>query len=402
MRSPVKKWLRLALRLCGVALVVFVISRIDFSDSLTWPDGRQQHGEIVALADDSVHFRAGDEPAPTAIRLDAPGAPRVERGVYSIVRDAHQGLLLVTLLLFGPITLISIIRWWLLLRAIKCPISFGEALRLSYIGFFFTAVMPGLTGGDLVKAFYVARGSREPYRMFLSVFIDRFIGLFGLALLGAAVVTLHADEPAFFSIAVLVYTTLAVGTLVGCVMLSRRLRRLLRVEQILARLPFARVWQRIDNAVTIYRDAPGTVFIAVLLSLINHGGIILQTVIIGRALGIPNPATHYFAITPLCFLVASIPLLPGGWGMREGAFAYFFAMVGVPPESSVPTSLLLGLAQLAWYLLGGPVFIARPDRATQGDLEQFGASMEQGGEGGGPPSAENAPGDGRGLSRESR
>ncbi len=371
-----KRAVRLLLRLLGVALAVFVLTRIQYRDQLSFPDGRLLTGEIVAISAAEVEFRASGAAAPERFTRGQPGSPTVERGVLSTVRGADQALLLWALLIFGPITLISIVRWWLLLRAIALPISFADALRLTYIGFFFNAVAPGLTGGDLVKAFYVARGSRAPYKMFLSVFIDRFVGLFGLALLGALIVTGLLDEPGFAPVAGMVYAVFGAGTLIGCVLLSRRLRRLLRVEALLARLPFSRFWQRVDQAITVYRDAPGTVAIAVLLSVANHAGIIWQTYMIGRALGIDNPLSHYFAVTPLCFLAASVPLLPGGWGMREGAFAYFFALVGVAPERSVPTSLLLGLTQLAWYLLGGPVFVAQPDRATPHELAAFGDAVD--------------------------
>jgi uncharacterized protein (TIRG00374 family) len=371
-----KRLLRVALRLLGVGLVVFVLTRIQLDDSVSWPDGRTQEGSIVERTDDRVVFRPEDFSEAIDISTTGDGAPEVTAGVLTIIRGADGWLLLWAALAFGPITLISITRWWMLLRAVALPIRFLEALRLSYIGFFFNAVVPGLTGGDVIKAFYIARGSSEPYKAFLSVFVDRAIGLFGLALLAATVVTMHAGEPDFQQVSLLVYGVLALATAAGCVIFSRRLRRWLRVEQILARLPFGGILTRIDQAITIYRNAPGAIFVAVLMSIGNHVGIVAMVVLIGRALGIDNPVSHFFAIAPLCFIVASVPLVPGGWGMREGAFAFFFATVGVAPELSVPTSVLLGLAQLAWFLLGGPVFIARPDRASTSDIQAFSAEME--------------------------
>jgi uncharacterized membrane protein YbhN (UPF0104 family) len=101
-----------------------------------------------------------------------------------------------------------------------------------------------------------------------------------------------------------------------------------------------------------------------------------MAVLIGRALGVENPVSHFFAIVPLSFIVASVPLVPGGWGMREGAFAFFFATVGVSPEVSVPMSVLLGLTQLAWFLAGGPIFVARPNRASSDEIRKFTAEVE--------------------------
>ena len=46
------------------------------------------------------------------------------------------------------------------LRAIGVRLSFWNAHRLTFIGFFFNNVVPGATGGDVVKAVYVARTAR--------------------------------------------------------------------------------------------------------------------------------------------------------------------------------------------------------------------------------------------------
>ncbi|MFC1611136.1 YbhN family protein [Myxococcota bacterium] len=371
-----KRYVRIGLRVLGVALVIFVLSRIQLRDQLEWPDGRVEKGTVVPLADGSVGFLPEGQTDPLQIATHAPNGPRTHKGVITIVREADVSLLLIGFVVFGPITLISITRWWMLLRAVGLPIQFMEALRLSYIGFFFNAAVPGLTGGDVVKGVYIARGSENPYKAFLSVFVDRAIGLFGLALLAGVVVTMHLGQEEFRQVAALVYGALAVASVGGCVVLSRRLRRLLRLEQILTKLPFGGFLSRIDQAIRIYRDAPRTVLVAVFMSITNHSGIVLMVILFGRALGIENPASHFFAIAPLCFIVASIPLVPGGWGMREGAFAYFFASVGISPESSVPTSVLLGLAQLVWFMIGGPVFIARPDRVSKREIEDFNTGIQ--------------------------
>jgi uncharacterized membrane protein YbhN (UPF0104 family) len=374
--SRTKRLATLGLRLIGVLLVVFVLSRIQFTDSVTGTDGVRQDGEILSHTGTSVVFLPEGGDSEITIDTAAESAPKVTAGVLTIVRGANRALLLIVVFIYGPITLISITRWWMLLRAIGMPIGYGEAFRLSYIGFFFNAVVPGLTGGDVVKAFYIARGSEEPYKAFISVFVDRAIGLFGLALLAAAVVSFHVHEPEFERVAWLVYAVLGAGSAAGCLVFSRRLRRWLGVERVLGMLPISGILDRIDQAITVYREAPRALVLAVVMSIANHVCITTMVVLIGRALGVDNPVAHFFAIVPLSFIVASVPLVPGGWGMREGAFAFFFAIVGVSPEVSVPMSVLVGLAQLVWFLAGGPIFIARPDRASSEEIREFTAEVE--------------------------
>ena len=92
------------------------------------------------------------------------------------------------MLLFSCGILFTAIRWWRLLAAAGCPTTLFNAVRLTFVGLFFNLVMPGLTGGDLVKAVAVAR--ENPDRKagaVMSIAVDRLLGLFVLALVAALV-----------------------------------------------------------------------------------------------------------------------------------------------------------------------------------------------------------------------
>ena len=68
------------------------------------------------------------------------------------------------------------IRWNLLLRAQGIVYSFREVFSLGMIGFFFNQFVPGSTGGDLVKAYYVSVEHSELRAAGVTtVFLDRVI-----------------------------------------------------------------------------------------------------------------------------------------------------------------------------------------------------------------------------------
>lgn len=378
--SAMKRLVRIGLRLLGLGLAAFILTQIPYRDRLEWlVDGkivRAERGTIIAQDSASVSFRRAGEEAVVVHAIEGPDAPRIQRGVLSIVRDADKVLLGIALFLFGPISLISITRWWILLRAIGIPIRYMEALRLTYIGFFFNSAVPGLTGGDVVKAFYIARGSPAPYKAVVSVFVDRVFGMLGLAVLATAIIAIKWGDDRFEEVRL--FILLYAGILfAGCfVLVSRGVRRLLRFDAIIARLPLSRFIAEVDRAVTVYRDHPIASAVAVLLSVLNHTALMAMSFTIARSFGINAAVTDFAAVIPVCMIIAAIPVVPGGWGMREGAFALFFRRIGIPPEASVPVSLLLGLFQLAWSLLGGIFFIARPDRVSARELQAFGARVE--------------------------
>jgi len=63
--------------------------------------------------------------------------------------------LAVVLLALG--TLITVHRWRVILASQNILLGFGQALRLTLVGYLFSATLPGMLGGDFVKSYYVAK-----------------------------------------------------------------------------------------------------------------------------------------------------------------------------------------------------------------------------------------------------
>src|SRR5690606_37149136 len=87
--------------------------------------------------------------------------PRLNKGILTVLRSADLELLLLSVGLIIVGSLLAIYRWTLLLRAAGVETGVWRAVSLTFIGLFFNTVMPGLTGGDLVKAVYIARDHRK-------------------------------------------------------------------------------------------------------------------------------------------------------------------------------------------------------------------------------------------------
>ena len=86
---------------------------------------------------------------------------------------------------FFAIVPLGSIRWWLLLGAIGIPIKAKQAFFLTWIGNFFNTTLPGAVTGDFVKGYYVVKANQEKERTraFITLIIDRFVGLFGLVIM---------------------------------------------------------------------------------------------------------------------------------------------------------------------------------------------------------------------------
>ena len=156
------------------------------------------------------------------------------------------------------------------------------------------------------------------------------------------------------------------------------MRRALGLSALLRRLPFQRVLGEVDAAVRLYRGHPGSLGLGLVVSLANHAGTALCAYALARALGLVEiGVTDALALVPVVSLLSAIPLLPGGWGVGELAFAYFFSPLGVAPSEAVALSVVFRLAILASGLPGAVLWLlARESAPRDAIAAEMGAAAD--------------------------
>jgi hypothetical protein len=263
---------------------------------------------------------------------------------------------------------ISGLKWGLLLRASDIPIALSRLLAYQWVAEFFNNFLPAQVGGDIMRGYALATDTRRAATAAASVLIDRFIGLmvFMLAAALASVAMLVWGRPnglAFTDEELVSVRLIALGS--GAITLgllatiaalvSRRLKR--AVERFLVRLPLARrlapIWQKLADAFNAYRRQ----YPALLLSAASSMAIVILTSInIWLITWAIQPdaisMTEVLAINPIIVFVGLvIPLSPGGLGVRQGAFAGAFLLIGVGAELGFAVGLL---QQFIGYLISLP------------------------------------------------
>lgn len=277
----------------------------------------------------------------------------------------------------------SAARWWWLLRVNGLAVRMREALRFTWIGVFFNNIVPGQTGGDVVKALYIVKRCPEGrVAALMSVVVDRILGLGSLALLGAIVVLFQTDR--FGWIALGIWGVLALVAAIGVFAFSRRVRKLVRLDQLLRRLParIAGPLMKVDQAIHFYRSHKSGILVWLLVGSLNHVVTITSFYLMGLALGVGLPAIDYFALIPVCLIVSAVPIAPNGWGLGEWLFGTLIGKYGavhlagaVPdPElvmrtRGVALSVLYRLHTTAWSLVGGAMILFDKDRVTRAEFE---------------------------------
>lgn len=372
-----------------VLLVAYVLSNIQWRDTLAYIDPasgevtRLLVGDIIGDWDQPVvEFRPTNAVDTLLIDRDME-SERVSPGLFTYFKNLDLYYFLIGTLLIIATIMFSAVRWWWLLGANRLNVSLFDSIRYTWLGFFFNNVLPGQTGGDVVKALYIARrcsGDKVP--AFLSVFVDRALGLTSLAVLGAVVVLFYIDR--FTEIAVAIWSFLALGVVLACAIFSRRLRERLRLGHLLAKLPakVKNLLLEVDSAIYHYRSHKAGVAVWLVLGMVNHAVSVSGVVMFGQSIGVGIPVHEYFVLVPVITIISSIPIAPAGWGIGEALFAKLFGEYGAVYLAGTPNaelvmstrgialSILFRVMMTAFSLLGGLVLLFEKQRLNKQEIQE--------------------------------
>ena len=278
----------------------------------------------------------------------------------------------------GPVV-VGALRWHVLLTGLEVYLSRMKAMQLQMIGFFFNVAMPGVVGGDLIKALYVMKhNSKQKAEVMISVFIDRICGLASMFILAAGILLVNLSTVMGFEDANLLIL-MVVGCMVGASLFFATVflpysderdpfHRLLRLS-----VPGFGVLRRLYESLRMFRHKPMAVINAILYGcLIQFSIMLLYSYIFGVIS--PDQEIPFASVAlayPLGALVSSIPISPGGLGVGHVAFDRLFEIVGISGGANAFNIFIL--IHMAFNLLGCIPFLfyrAHGEVITASEIEK--------------------------------
>jgi uncharacterized membrane protein YbhN (UPF0104 family) len=248
-------------------------------------------------------------------------------------------------------------RWFRLLQAAGSTWTWPQSLAVYGAGLFLGLFIPTGVGGDVYRVARVRSSGAGLARGTATILLERAIGLLALLLLGIGFV---AANPATRPWAAL----FGLGALAGlCGLAALWIPGGVDwVAGLLEKLPVHGLGHRFRkafpaDAMSRLHDAiPGTVG----LSLANHSWLLLVNVLLARGLGLGLTWTTVCAVVPLVLLAAQVPITPGGAGIREAAYVYFFGRVGIQEGPALALALSWFVLLVMVSLLGALGLLAEP------------------------------------------
>jgi len=266
--------------------------------------------------------------------------------------------------------LVTMVRWFWLVRGLNLPCTFREALRLGFLGYLLNFVSLGSVGGDLFKALFLARMHPERKTAAVAtVVVDRWLGLLGLLVVAsvAGFGVYGTDNATIATLIPVTWTLTVLGLLAWVWVQSPGFTSGPIWAFLLARPKLGKLFGDIHHAVGLYRNQLGLTLSCLGMSVLAHSFFVLTFMSLCAALPLPagsagqpaptypNAAVHW-VVSPLALLAGTLPLPGGGLGAFEAAAETLYEQVGGYSQGIVLAFLYRGLT-LVIALIGGVYYL---------------------------------------------
>lgn len=276
-----------------------------------------------------------------------------------LLQEAELVWLVVAVVLLTAQIFVSALRWRLTGERLGMTISWSQAWREYYLTQVVNQTLPGGVVGDATRAIR-SKDTAGLVPAAHSVILERLAGQIALlAVCGGGLVasTLSPrgpDWPAWLVTFLLIAGAVVLLLLVSGVLLGRngdsRAGRVVRdfSDSAATSLFSAQVrWRQLALSL-------GT-------AVSNIGGFWACAMAIGVAI----PIAHALALIPLILIMMLIPVSVSGWGLREGASALLFPVIGFSAAEGFAASVAFGLVLIVIALPGLFFLRARRDRQSR-------------------------------------
>ena len=275
------------------------------------------------------------------------------------LQKANWLWLMAALAAYGGVVMVSILRWHLLLEVAGAAVGWGRTAQLAVAGLFFNSVLPGVMGGDVMRAFWAARDAPQARpAAVVSILLERVLGLAATVILGAALIlprwgelnrhpVTHAGALAFVTMAGILFVILLI-------LATPASGRLLAGDSSVG-------WRKAAaegaQACRVCLTHPVGAGFGLVLSLTSQALLVMLFFAVAQAMSLPADFWQLASVLPMVAMVTVLPISWNGLGLREAAFVTFLGVFGVPAVQSVAISLTAFAVILVWNLLGGVVYL---------------------------------------------
>ena len=275
---------------------------------------------------------------------------------------ARPAWLALFFLLLAANTLISSLKWRLLLAADNLVQPLGRLFASHLTGSFFNLFLPSTIGGDAYRIADIGRHTSGTARTAASILADRLTGFLALALYGLVFAFVSRGAIPNWQDRFLLLPAAALGALavlLAALIEQAWLRRIAAGLPEKFRAPALSVLDKILCSIGAYTRRPAVWLQALLIAFVFQFLAVLAVFSLGQAVGLEVPLTPFCFFVPFITLMEMIPVSIFGIGLRDTGYVWFMLAVGRGRAEAAALSVLYVAATLLYVSIGGLVFIFR-------------------------------------------
>lgn len=235
---------------------------------------------------------------------------------------------------------VAVERWRCLLRAQGAEIPYAPAIKLTFVGYFFSTFLPGGVTGDLIKGYYFSKGSNNKTELFLSLAAERVLGMYTIILFSALPVMalyvytfLHQTNAMKSNIqldAIMLFVMLLFSLLSFFLIFPFLSKKYLTATTTVLtdRFPNSHIIHQFTSVFRSYAGKPGVVIAAFMYSCLSQLLLCIGMYQLAMIIGVNFTMLEYAFILPICFFINNVAITPAGIGVGELGFAAIFSLFG--------------------------------------------------------------------------
>ncbi len=230
-------------------------------------------------------------------------------------------------------------RWKYLLSLVEgsSGLSSLRLFSLYIMGSFFSRLLPGMVGGDAVRAYYLYKDTKSGTMALASVFADRYMGFAAMLSLGLVALPFGINKirgadagwtiPLEWIVPLIAFVFIVFSFLIFTLQIGKRFSKVKNLYEYFLKL----------------KNSPSILIKSFSLSVAVQVIGIFSVYLISVGIGAKTSLIEFFLFVPIINTITALPISMSGLGVREGAFVLLLGLTGIKPE--VATSI-----SLAWFL----------------------------------------------------
>jgi glycosyltransferase 2 family protein len=287
--------------------------------------------------------------------------PNKRAQMVEAIRNAQYHWVVLGILAYVVVEIAAAFRWQVLLKVQKIRLPLSRLSGLFLIGMFYNQFLPGGTGGDIMKSYYLLKETPDKKAgALLAVVFDRFIGLVALVAITVALIGLRYDflaqttETRNLLWLLLFLLGVSVLTLVSTFVISG----FNLFHSLPEKFPGRDKLIEISAAYHLYAHHWRATLVAFGASLVAHLATFTTFLCAAYALGAPVPVVNFFAVMPVERTISALPISFAGIGLREKILQIMLSdLCGVPEAKAILIGSLSFLIILVCCLPGAVVYL---------------------------------------------